>query len=274
MTAETSPPEGRVDAVVLAGSINRIALYPDHQPGYKALVEMRGRPLIAYVLDALHEARTIDRVIVVGAREVLAYSRRWPRVDSVPDGHTLVRNAWRGLRFARTDRVLFCNPDQPLLTTEMVDDFAGRALPVDADVVTSWVRHESLGPYVEGEHKFADFKDGRYAHGNLFLVRREFPDLEEVRARMDRLYQARKSNMRFAWELGPALFARFAVALLINQLPSLEETLQIAGDHFGLTLAPVISPHPEIVLDIDEPEDYAAAERHLARRASPERLKT
>lgn len=149
----------------------------------------------------------------------------------------------------------------------MVDDFLARALPVDADLVASWIRAESLGPYVGGEHKLAAFGDGRYAHGNLFLLRRRFPDRARVRRQLDRLYAARKSTVRFAWELGLPLFLRFLAAQLSGRLPDLEQTLSITGRHFGLTLAPVISPYPEIALDIDEPEDYEAAERHLLRPA-------
>src|SRR5689334_11973374 len=109
---EARSPELPLDAVVLAGSVNKIALFDGAQPGWKALVRMHGRPLISYVLDALHDARTVGRIIVVGASEVLEYASRWPEVVGVRDGHSLVRNAYRGVVKARTDRVLFCNPDQ------------------------------------------------------------------------------------------------------------------------------------------------------------------
>ena len=257
------PSEAPVDAVVLAGSINRIALYPGDVPGRKALVELCGRPLIAYVLDALHEARSVGRIVVVGAPDVLAYAGRWAEVEGIPEGGSLIENAWRGLQTARTERALFCNPDQPLLRTHMVDEFMERALAIDADIVSSWVRFEHLGRYEEGEHKFADFGDGRYAHGNLFLVRRDLPQIPGVRQRMDRLYQARKSNFRFAWALGPGLFTKFIGATISGHLPSLENTLRLGGEHFGLRLGGVVCSFPEIVLDIDEPEDYAAAEKYL-----------
>ena len=264
MAFDTPLTSGAVDVIVLAGSVNRISLYPGAKPGRKALVELLGKPLIAYVLDTLHQSAGIGRVLVVGAPEVLEYASQWPRVEGVADGHQLIRNAWRGLREAKTDQVLFCNPDQPLLRPEMVEDFLQRALPAEGDLISSWVRQESLGPYTEGEHKFARFGDGSYAHGNLFLVRRDLPDLEHVRERLDRIYQARKNNLRFAWELGPGLFARFLWAMIRGKLPSLQETLGIASDRFELKIAPVISPYPEIVLDIDEPEDYAAAVRYLS----------
>lgn len=264
MTSQDRVDVEPVDAIVLAGSVNRIALYPGNQPGRKALVEIAGKPLIAYVLDALTASRYVQNIVVVGAPEVLEYASRWPRVVIAPEGHQLIRNAWRGMRAAGTNRVLFCNPDQPLLTTEMVDDFAERAMQVEGDLISSWVRREDLGRYTEGDHKFADFGDGRFAHGNLFLVRRDMPEIQKVRTRLDRLYQARKNNLRFAWELGPRLFMRFLGAKLWGKLPDLAATLEIGGNAFGLRVAPVICPYPEIVLDIDEPEDYAAALRYLS----------
>jgi CTP:molybdopterin cytidylyltransferase MocA len=259
-----------IDAVVLAGSVNRIALFPGNAPGRKALVEMNGWPLIGYVLDALEDAPSVGRIVVVGAPEVRALASRWPGVDTVPEGTTLVDNAWRGIQAGRTERVLFCNPDQPLLSAAMVERFTQRALACDADVVTSWVRLESLGEYVEGEHKFARFGDGSYAHGNLFLVKRHFPKAAAVHRRLDRLYQARKNVLRFAWALGPALFLRYAFTMLVTRkIPTLDEVLAIVSKHFGVHVEAVVCPDPEIVLDIDEPEDYEAAARHLAARQRP-----
>src|SRR3569833_340189 len=190
-----------VDAVVLAGSVNHIRLYPGHEPGYKALVELLGRPLIAYVLDALSASPLIARIVVVGPAEVREFASHWSRCTGVPEETSLIDNAWAGLRAARTERVLFCNPDQPMLRTEMVDDFLGRAEGCDADIVSSWTRQESMGPQHEEQarHKVARFGDGWFAHGNLFLVRRELPELAEASDRKGAMYSARKSTHRDAW---------------------------------------------------------------------------
>lgn len=268
MNFETQSGSARLDAVVLAGSVNRIPLFPGNQPGRKALVPIGGRPLMAYVLDALVAARHVGRILVVGAPEVLAYAAHWPEVEGIPEGRSLVENVWRGLRAGRTERMLYCNPDQPLLRPEMVDHFASRARELDVDLVSSWVRHDAIGRMAEAEHKFCDFGDGRYAHGNLFLVRSELPESCRVRARLDRVYRARKSTVHFAWALGPALFLHFLWSRVTGRLPSLARTLEITGSHFGLSVAPVLSPFPEIVMDVDEPEDFAAAIRYLAPASS------
>lgn len=256
----------QTDAVVLAGAINRIPLFPGGKPGRKALVELHGRPLIATVLDALRAAPEVGRVFVVGAPEVLEYAAQWSEVTGVAERESLLANAEAGLEAAGSEWVLFCNPDQPLLRSPMIDHFldaAERRKPT-SDFVTSWVRRESLGRYVEGEHKLANFADGDYAHGNLFLIRRQLRELTELSRRLNNLYAARKSNVKFAWALGPKLFMTFLKAKINGRLPSLAETLEIVGKHFGIRIGAVVGWEPEIALDIDEPEDYAAAERHLA----------
>jgi CTP:molybdopterin cytidylyltransferase MocA len=260
------PLDTPVDAVVLAGSVNKIALFPGCPPGSKALAQMHGKALIDYVLDALQAARTVREIVVVGRPEVLEHVSRRDGVRGVTAKGTLIDNAWAGLEAGGTDRVLICNPDQPLLTTRMVDDFVERAFPVDGDLVSSWVSREaveSLEP--ENEHKFAAFGDGKFAHGNLFLVRRKFPDSKAVRRRLDGLYRARKSPLRFAWAMGPRLFSLYLRAQISGRLPTLEETLNTAGDAFGFHLKAVLCPYAEIALDLDEPEDYAAAARSLSR---------
>lgn len=258
-----------VDAVVLAGSINKIALFPGCPPGSKALAELHGKALIDYVLDALQSAPAVREVIVVGRPEVLEHVGKREGVRGIPARGTLIDNAWTGLESGGTERVLICNPDQPLLTTTMVDDFLQRAFPVGGDLVSSWVSREAakeLEP--ENEHKFAPFGDGKFAHGNLFLVRRKFPDSRQVRQRLDGLYRARKNPLRFAWALGPKLFGLYLRAKISGRLPTLEETLDTAGNAFGFHLKGVLSPYAEIALDLDEPEDYAAASRWLSRAAT------
>ncbi len=52
-----------IDVVVLAGGVNKIALYDGYQPGYKALVDFGGRPSIQYVLRALRQSRYVFGVL-------------------------------------------------------------------------------------------------------------------------------------------------------------------------------------------------------------------
>ena len=58
-----------MDAVVTAGGIPEPEdlLYPYTKGESKALLKIAGKPMVQWVLDAVSQAKTIDRVVVVGS---------------------------------------------------------------------------------------------------------------------------------------------------------------------------------------------------------------
>lgn len=261
-------PDPPIEALTPAAGYQVRPLFPGQRPGYKALIEFQGRMLIAYTLDALSGAASVGRILVVGPPPVLDAARAWPSVEGVNAGRSLITNLWRGIRAAEGERILICNSDQPLLRPEMIDEFVGSALKLDVDLVTSWVRLETLGSIEPRlSRKFAPFGDARYCHGNLFLVKRSLVRRRDLHRRVERLYSARKNNLKFAMALGPTILLRYLWAHWTGRLPTLAQVLEIAGKDFGLSMAPVISPHAEMVIDIDEAEDFEAAGIVASHRA-------
>jgi NDP-sugar pyrophosphorylase family protein len=61
----------KMDAIVIAGGIPQPGepLYPHTQGAPKALLDICGKPMIQWVLDALSEAETVDAVVVIGLPE-------------------------------------------------------------------------------------------------------------------------------------------------------------------------------------------------------------
>jgi NDP-sugar pyrophosphorylase family protein len=60
-----------MDAIVTAGGIPlpEEPLYPATLGKSKAMVDVAGKPMVQWVLDALTNAKTIDNVIIVGLTE-------------------------------------------------------------------------------------------------------------------------------------------------------------------------------------------------------------
>jgi NDP-sugar pyrophosphorylase family protein len=60
-----------MDAIVIAGGIPGPdePLYPFTQGAPKALLDVAGKPMAQWVMDALDRAQTIDRIVVVGLDE-------------------------------------------------------------------------------------------------------------------------------------------------------------------------------------------------------------
>lgn len=113
--AEAGPALGLPVGVVLAGGLGR------RIGGRKAVVEVSGRPLLAYVLDALRGA--LEEVVIVAKADTAL-------PPSVPDGVTAwiepdeprhpVAGIVHALRCAGGRPVLVCACDLPLVTAELV----------------------------------------------------------------------------------------------------------------------------------------------------------
>ncbi len=60
-----------MDAIVTAGGVPlpEEPLYDATQGSPKALVDVAGKPMVQWVLDALSEAQSVDNVIIVGLTE-------------------------------------------------------------------------------------------------------------------------------------------------------------------------------------------------------------
>ena len=79
-------PLSRLDCVVLAGGVPRPGepLHTETAGGPKALIDVAGRPMAQWVLDALAEAQGIGRVLLVGppAVQELEYAGEMERASS------------------------------------------------------------------------------------------------------------------------------------------------------------------------------------------------
>ncbi len=113
-----------VDALVLAGGVNRIRLYSGYHPGYKALLPFAGKPSIRYVLEALEGVPQVRGGVVVGPpelRDALGESGSW---NLLPAGKTVMESLFSGLEHLREAPSVLCTTaDLPLLRSDSVSGF-------------------------------------------------------------------------------------------------------------------------------------------------------
>lgn len=233
-------------AVILAGGRNTRSLYPGYQPGCKAQVELAGRRLIDYVLDALGH---LEEVAVVA------------------DGQDFMDSLKAALTaFPRDEQVLIVTADLPLLRAPMVDQFLAlcKERP-GGDLYLALVPEERFtGPFRKTRKNFNRFADGAVCHGNLALVR---PSILWNRAAMDRvnaIYARRQSPIGSALALGLGLGLTYVLGVHFFRLVRLEQLARKLSHRFHLEMIPVLLPFPEVALDIDEESDYAIAREVLA----------
>lgn len=251
-----------IDAVVLAGRPNEGALRQAGPVRWEAMLEIAGRPMIAYVVEALHKAAGVGRIIVVGPEEIRPFVGGMAEIVTPGDG--LLENLRRGLAAAgaldgfATGGLLLAGGDIPLITGRMVDDFLAACRASRAAFYYPIIRKEDcLARFPDARRTYVAIREGVFTGGNLFYVERG-----NARRLLDlagRFYAARKSPLRLAGLLGWGTLVK--VLFKRASIPELETVFARLA---GAPAKAVVVQHPEIGMDVDKPEDLKLAEAVLA----------
>lgn len=238
-----------VDAVVLAGGTLK-SLATDENVATKALVDINGRPMLAYVLDALRGSKRIEKIMVLLPSSVPRAS--WTKkVDLIlPGDGSLSENFYAGLsKVDSNKKVLVVSADIPMLTSEAVDDFLDRCEEIDASVyypIVSKATIEKKYPHVE--RTYMTLHEGKFTGGNLFLVdpRAAIKNKELLR----KVIEARKSPFKLIQILGLSFIIKFIFHRLT--VKDLEEKV---SDLIGAKGVAVNTSYVEISIDVDKDSD-------------------
>ncbi|MGE5542968.1 MAG: NTP transferase domain-containing protein [Bacillota bacterium] len=238
-----------VDAVVLAGRANDGKLRDADPAEWEALIEVAGKPMLQYVLDALDRSRLVDRIVVVAPPGVerCVTSRK---AGFVSPGGSMVENVMRGFETLGGDgRALVATSDIPLVTAEVVDGFIGECGAVDLDFYYPVVRQDVMEARYPGVRRtYAGMREGRFTGGNMFLVDVRIAD--KLRKTLEFLVENRKKPLRMAAVLG----VPFLLKMVLKRL-SIPEAERKAGSLYGLKAKAVVTAFPEIGFDVDKPSD-------------------
>ncbi len=248
-----------MDAVVLAGGQNSPEMVEATGVTNRALTLIGTRTMLEYVVSALTETPSIERIFVVGDVPTS------DRYTVIAGQETLLSNLMAGLAAAGDqERVLISTSDIPFITPQALEDFARRASAIDADLCCAYVPLAACTrKYPEMKRTAITLAEGRFTLGNVMLVRPRF--LADHQEAVTESYAARKSPVQLARLLGISLLLRLLGAQLLPRLlttSALEAAVSRILDG-GKTVG-ICSAYPEIGTDIDKPEDVAIARRLLS----------
>jgi GTP:adenosylcobinamide-phosphate guanylyltransferase len=186
-----------MNAFVLAGDRGE-----RHQVGgmNKALLTLEGRPLMIYVLSALDQVRSIDRIYVIGPQkeimraieQALPYVLFTKKIEVLPQKESLVENILSAYAYSlpgyrkgadprhlpnADEPALFLPADIPLVTTSEIEAFIAGSDMEKYDYCLGVTPQEALVPfYPKGEKPgislpYLYLKDKVYRMNNLHLGR-------------------------------------------------------------------------------------------------------
>lgn len=246
------------DAIVLAGG----GLEPGLPAGAanKAFLEIAGRPLLAYVVDALRRAPSVAQIAVAGPGPAVGAAAAG--ILTVPDKGTIMDNvvgAMEALRAAAP--VLVIASDIPLLTPRVVEDFLAACAKDSADFHYAIVPQDAIERAYPGARKtFVRVAEGTFAGGSVMRVNPAVVD--RVRTFVDRVIAARKKPWLLAQVFGWSIVMKFASGRL-----TIGEMEARVTELLGITARAVIRSDPELALDVDvgKPENLEIIRGALLR---------
>jgi CTP:molybdopterin cytidylyltransferase MocA len=247
-----------VPAVVLAGGGASGDLAAATGETWRALIRIAGRPMVQWVLEAVNEAGSIGRVVLVGPDDLDGAVPQSLRDARVRSGAGLAESLFSGLQWLDSrGPTLAITADVPCLTPGAIDDFVRASIATEADFCYPIIPREVSEARFPGAHRtYVRLKEGSFTGGNATMLSAEA--MMEKEDLIRHLYQARKSPLRLASLLGP----RFILGLLLGGLTVADIERRGCQIMRGKVKA-IISRHAELGFDVDKMADLAAARTAL-----------
>ncbi len=248
-------------AVLLAGGRDRGELADATGQPIRGLIPIHGRPMIAWVLDALASSRQMGPTVVVGPD---ALASTLGDIPLIPEGADLLANIVAGLAglaglaaHGGDSPVLILTTDIPFLTPAALDDFITRAGETGADLCYPIIPKTANDAQFPGmKRTYVPLREGRVTGGNMIWVRSEF--FRRMEPLVAEAYALRKQPFALARRVG------FGVApLLLARRLTIAEVERRVGRLLNGSVRGILTEYAEIGADVDKPDDLRLAERLL-----------
>ncbi len=257
-----------MDAVVIAGGSPAPGepLYPYTQGGYKALLDVAGKPMIQWVLDALSGSRCVHQVFIVGLDPSVNLACSRP-LDYVPDQGSLLENIRSGVtraleRNPDSQYALVVSSDIPGITPEMVDWVAETAMQTRHDMYYNVIRREVMeARYPASKRSYVHLRDMEVCGGDMNVIRAQTVTSHE--AIWERIIASRKNALKQA-----SLLGYDTLLLLMLRLLDLQGAVNIASRRLGIRGRAIVCPYAEVGMDVDKPHQLEIMRADLAQRVA------
>ncbi len=254
-----------MDAIVTAGGIPlpEDPLYIYTEGRSKAMVDVAGKPMIQWVLDALSASSQVENVIIIGLSEKAGVTCSKPTHYLSNQGRMLsniVAGVEKSLQLnPKTEYVLIVSSDIPAVTGEMVDWLVEQMKSDPSDLYYGVIPREVMDKrYPNSRRTWTHLKDMDVCGADLNAthVRMATEHLETWEA----LIGNRKSPLRQASIIGWGTLFK----LLTRQL-TLEEAVASASASIGIKGKAIVWPWAEAGMDVDKPHQLELMRTDLAK---------
>ncbi|MBK6793303.1 MAG: nucleotidyltransferase family protein [Anaerolineales bacterium] len=263
----------KMNAIVLAGGIPQPnePLYRYSQGGSKALIDVAGKPMVQWIVDALAESKSVDQIIIIGLSQKSELACSKP-LHYISNQGRMLANIVAGSEKSfelkpNTDHLLVCSADIPALRGSMVDWLVKTAMQTEDDLYYGVCPKEVMeARYPESKRTYTKLKDIELCGADINITRisiiKEHMDVWEA------LIGNRKSPMRQAGIIGfDTLFQ------LATRQFTLESLVERASERIGIKGRAIVWQQAEPCMDVDKPHQLELMREDLTRQIRSEKAK-
>ena len=264
-----------MDAIVTAGGIPQPEdpLYAYSNGDSKALIDVAGKPMVQWVLDALSDAKNVDNVIVIGLSAKSGVTCKKPMHFVSNQGRMLaniVAGVNKSLELNKKNKyVLVVSSDIPALKPEMVDWLVDTCMQTKDDLYYGVCPRDVMETrYPNSRRTYTKLKGIELCGSdiNISHVRMATEHLDM----WESLIGTRKSPLKQAGIIGLGTLFR-----VITRSITLDEVVEKVCKRIGIKGRAIVWEHAEPCMDVDKPhqlelmrEDLAKMQRKAVRAQS------
>jgi molybdopterin-guanine dinucleotide biosynthesis protein A len=253
-----------MNAIILAGGKIKEGdpLWNESGGRPKALIELQGKPMVQWIIDAINQTPQIKKIYLVGLEASDGLVSVKP-MCILPDQGGILENLFKGgekmlEEDPETTYFLALSSDTPLVTAETIEAVIKQRDPDGFDVYFITIRKEVMeSKFPETRRTYIRFRDGRFCAGDMHV----FNAKAFVQPGINRLVKYRKNPIRLI-----SLFGFDMIFRMLISPPDLDGGGAIIRARSGIRVIPVQCQHPEVGMDVDSPEHLALARKVLAER--------
>jgi molybdopterin-guanine dinucleotide biosynthesis protein A len=244
-----------MDAIVTAGGIPlpEDPLYPYTNGDSKALVDVAGKPMIQWVLDALSDTKNVDNVIIIGLSPKSDVTCKKP-LHFISNQGRMLANIVAGVNKSieldpKSEYVLVASSDIPGINAAMVDWLIDTCMGTKKDIYYGVVPREVMeARYPGSKRTYTKLKDMQLCGADMHITHVTMATEPEHLEMWEELIGNRKSPLKQAATIGFGTL----ILLLLGRL-TLADTVKRVTERIGITGRPIVWEHAEPGMDVDKP---------------------
>ena len=240
-------------------------LYNEGREGHRSLIDIHGKPMVQWVLDALNRSDSVGDVYVMGLGPGYGLEAIKP-IHFLADEGGLFENIRSGIFQATQEhpsqsKVLLVSSDIPTLQPEMVDWLVAQVVEDPTKMLYYNVIPQTVmeARFPDSRRSYVRFKDIAVCGGDMNVVDRQLYSVESPLWK--RLSEARKHPIKQMGLLGMDNLILIGLRTL-----TLEVTVRRICKRLNIAAKALISPYAEVGMDADKPSQLEILRRDLEGR--------